>query len=193
MNTIETKIFIPEIPAHWKNRIRSGHTNIWNEGSTDWTYPEVRINPPANGLYAKSFEDGWYWVNGCETCLTGVKTDSYIVCDEHNRCADCGTHRDGLTTIPHGSPRGFVCAPCYETERVKLRNMAIERAKNVDHSEDDCIELNEIICPVCAEQIDNDDGVDDGDEKTCPTCNAAFQVQISIKYSTILIRKEEIS
>lgn len=193
MNDKNTKIFIPEIPVDWVDRVRSGHENIWNERSTDPARPETRLSPPANGLYAEKQADGWYWVNGCETCLTGVKKDSYIVCDEHNRCADCGTHHDQLTDTPYWSRRGFVCEPCNHKKRTRLRNMAIQRAKNVDHTENDCYQIDEIICPVCAEQIEHDEPVDEEDEHTCPVCDAVFTVELVTKYTTKLIRKEEIA
>lgn len=193
MSPKHTKIFIPEIPHRWTERLRNGHTNIWNEGSTDTANPEVSLTPPQNGLYAERFTDGWYWVNGCATCENGVKTDSYIVCDNHNRCADCGTHHDDLTEIPNGTPRGFVCKPCYTKQHEKRRDMALQRAKNSRHSEYDCNERDEIICPECADAIDDDDGASDGDEQTCPTCQAVFAIHLSIKYSTTLIRKEEIN
>lgn len=193
MNAVDTKIYIPEIPADWTKRLRSGHNNIWNDRSTNPEMPETSLEPPVRGLYAERYADGWYWVNGCATCLTGVKTDSYIVCDNHNRCADCGTHRDAIPGVAHGTSRGFVCAPCYQTDRKRTRDMAIERARNNDHDEDDCIEQDTVICPVCAEEIEDDEGYRDGDEETCPTCDTVFTIELSTKYTTTILRKEEIT
>lgn len=193
MNAVDTKLFIPEIPAHWTDRVRSGHRNIWNDRSTNPEMPETILEPPVRGLYAERYSDGWYWVNGCATCLTGVKTDSYIVCHDHNRCASCGVHRDDIQGVAHGTPRGFVCAPCYESDRKRTRDMAIERARNNDHDEDDCIEQDTVICPVCAEEIEDDEGYRDGDEETCHTCGTVFTIELSTKYTTTILRKEEIT
>ena len=99
MSLKNTKIYIPEIPKEWTKRIRSGHRNVWNERSTDPELPEISLNPPTNGLYAERFDDGWYWVCGCNKCLENGEPYSYIVCKEHDRCITCGAHRNELTVI----------------------------------------------------------------------------------------------
>lgn len=58
MSLKDVKIPIPEIPYEWEKRIRCGNTCVWNEGKGS----EVRLDPPQRGLFAKRFEDGWYWV-----------------------------------------------------------------------------------------------------------------------------------
>jgi hypothetical protein len=178
MDLKDTKIFIPEIPKEWKNRIRSGHKNIWNENEKDG-FPKVELEPPHDGLYAELFEDGWYWVCGCNKCLNNNERYPYIVCDEHDRCITCGTHRKELTEIPWGNPDGFQCKPCGKNEDEKRKRKALREARQRGHSEDDCYYTSEIICPVCSSTCSSDDIHEDGEhEMTCDVCDTEFIVEV---------------
>lgn len=179
MELKDTRIFIPEIPKEWNHRMRSGHTNIFNEKSYGSGLEEIRLEPPMQGLYAEKFEDGWYWVCGCNKCLNNNEKYSYIVCEEHNRCITCGTHRKELTETPWGHPNGFQCKPCATREHEEEKDKALREAKKKDHSEDDCCGRNEIICPVCASECSNDDLYEAGEhEVTCYVCDTEFIVEI---------------
>lgn len=184
MDLKNTKIFIPEIPKEWTQRTRGGHTNIWNDSFHKNGLPEVKLDPPVRGLYAERFEDGWYWVCGCHTCLENNKPYSYIVCEEHDRCITCGTHRKQLTEIPWGKRFGFQCKPCSAREHEEQKNEALRKAKEREHSEDDCWNTNKIICPVCASECSNDDMYEPGEhETTCYICDTEFLVEIEYEVS----------
>lgn len=189
MNLSDTKIFISEIPKEWEKRTRSGHTNVWNDSFHNNGLPEVKLDPPILGLYAERFEDGWYWVCGCNKCLKNNEPYSYIVCEEHDRCITCGTHRKDLTEIPWGKPDGFQCNPCRTREHEEQKDKALREAKEREHSEDDCWNTNKIICPVCATECSSDDMHEPGEhETTCYVCDAEFIVEIEYepRYTSVL-------
>ena len=189
MSLKDTKIFIPEIPKEWKRRTRSGHTNIWNGSFYRSELPEVKLDPPIRGLYAERFEDGWYWVCGCSKCLNNNEKYSYIVCEEHNRCITCGTHRKELSDTPWGHPDGFQCKPCRKIENEERKSKTLRKAREQGHSEDDCYYIDEIICPVCATENSSDDIHEDGEcEFTCYVCDTDFVVTVEYepKYTSRL-------
>jgi hypothetical protein len=189
MNLKDTKIFIPEIPKEWERRTRSGHTNIFNDKFFKSELPEVKLEPPTLGLYAEKFEDGWYWVCGCNKCLENGEKYSYIVCEEHDRCITCRTHRKELTEIPWGHPDGFQCKPCRAREHEERKQEALRLAKENKHSEWDCYRESKIICPVCASECSSDDMYEAGEhEITCDVCDAEFNVEIEYEllYTTSL-------
>lgn len=179
MNLKETKILIPEIPKEWTQRTRSGHTNIWNDPFHRNGLPEVQLEPPMRGLYAEKFEDGWFWVCGCHTCLQNNKPYSYIVCEEHNRCVTCGTHRNDLTETPWGHRDGFQCKPCHSDQEATRKEEALEAASAKGHTEDDCFYTTEILCPVCASEYSDDELHEAGEhDVTCAVCDSEFMVEI---------------
>lgn len=186
------KIFIPEIPKEWTQRTRSGHTNIWNDEFYRNGLPEVKLEPPMRGLYAKRFDDGWYWVCGCHHCLENDKPYSYITCDEHDRCMTCGTPRKELAEIPWGKPYGIQCKPCYAKEHEERKQEALRLAKERGHSEDDCYYISKVLCPVCGTEQSSDD-LSDEDELTCSVCDTEFIVQVNyeVRYSSFIKKGEE--
>lgn len=187
MNLKDTKIFIPEIPKEWEQRTRSGHTNIWNDSFYGSDLPETKLDPPMRGLYAERFDDGWYWVCGCNKCLNNNDKYSYIVCEEHDRCISCGIHRNDLTEIPWGHPDGFECKPCRANRKEEEKQKALKEARENGHSEWDCFREDKIICPVCASECSSDDMYEVGeDEVTCYVCDTEFVVEIEyeIKYTS---------
>lgn len=184
MDLKDTKIFISEIPKEWQQRTRSGHTNIWNDSFYKNGLQEVRLEPPQRGLYAERFDDGWYWVCGCHKCLGKNEGYSYIVCEEHDRCTSCGTHRSNLTEVPWGHRDGFQCKPCATREHEMKKTEALEKAKLNGHSEIDCMYAREIICPVCATECSNDDVHEEGEhEMICDVCDAEFIVEVEYEVS----------
>lgn len=185
----DTKIFIPEIPKEWKQRIRSGNTNIWNDSFYRNGLPEIKLEPPTRGLYAERFEDGWYWVCGCSKCLNNNEKYSYITCEDHDRCITCGTHRKELTEIPWGHPDGFQCKPCGRREHEEEKEEALRVSKKKNHSEYDCWNTSEIICPVCASECSSDDMYEPGEyEMTCYTCDTEFilEIEYDVNYTSKL-------
>ena len=189
MDLKDTKIFIPDIPKEWKQRTRSGHTNVWNDSFFNNGLPEIKLEPPIRGLYAQRFEDGWYWICGCSKCLKNNEKYSYIVCEEHDRCITCGTHRKELTEVPWGHPEGFQCKPCHAREHEERKQEALQLAKENGHDEWDCFREEKIICPVCASECSSDDMYEPGeDEVTCYVCDTEFVVEIEyeVKYTSSL-------
>ncbi|MEG0371236.1 MAG: hypothetical protein RR645_02975 [Clostridium sp.] len=187
MELKEIKIFIPEIPKEWEHRTRSGNTNIWNDSFHRNGLTEVRLEPPIRGLYAERFEDGWYWVCGCNKCLGNNKSYSYIVCEEHDCCIACGTHRKDLTETPWGHPSGFQCKPCADKKHEKQKEEALLEAVKKGHSEDDCCRRDEIICPKCASECSDDDMNEQREyEITCYVCDAEFivEVEYAVEYTS---------
>lgn len=189
----DTKIFIPEIPKEWTKRVRSGHTNIWNDRSKDPLKPETSLQPPETGLYAEKFEDGWYWVCGCNKCLENDEKYSYITCDEHDRCISCGIHRKELTESPWGKLDGFQCKPCYVKEHEERKQEALRQAKENNHDQWDCFREDKIICPRCASEYSADDIHKPGTHAlTCKVCDIEFELELEYEpiYSTSLKGQE---
>lgn len=188
MSLRDTKIYIPEIPKEWEQRTRSGHTNVWNDSFHRNGLLEVKLDPPQQGLYAKRFEDGWYWVCGCHKCLENGKPYSYIVCEEHNRCLTCNTHRTELKEAPWGKPEGFQCKPCADKEHKERKRKALNNARNQGHSEDDCWNTDKLICPICATECSSYD-MDAGEhDVTCGVCDTDFtaEIEYETRYTSIL-------
>lgn len=189
MSLKDTKIFIPEIPMEYTQRTRSGHTNVWNDNFYRNGLPEIKLNPPAIGLYAERFDDGWYWVCGCHKCLENGKPYSYIVCEEHDRCLTCNTHRSELKEAPWGKPEGFQCKPCETKKHYERKRLALKEARKRGHSENDCRYTDEIICPVCGSENSRDDMNEAGEhEVTCGVCDTEFAVEIEyeVRYTSSL-------
>ncbi|CAM3709385.1 RING-type domain-containing protein [Cohnella lubricantis] len=190
----DMKILIPEIPSEWTQRTRSGNTNIWNDLFYRNGLPEVKLDPPMRGLYAERFEDGWYWVCGCQKCLGIFDKHSYITCYEHDRCETCGIHRSELKEVPWGLIAGWQCNPCREAERAERKSEALSAAQARGHSEDDCWRTNEVICPVCGSENSSDDMHGSSEhEVTCCICDAEFIVEVEYdpKYTSRLKHTEE--
>lgn len=188
----DTKILIPEIPGEWtvEQRTRSGHTCIWND---EWRnsrkenpLPEVRLEAPEQGLFADRIDGAWYWVSGCAKCTGSGEKYSYIVCDKHNVCEGCSTHRRDLTEIPWGTSTGFMCKPCSNARDKIRRDEALAAAAEAEHSEDDCRYTDDILCPYCATKQCTDDRHESAKGLECDTCEGIFdlEVEYSPSYTT---------
>lgn len=122
------------------NRIRSGQTQLFG-GTTH--APELTLTPPEKHLYALEVKGIWMWVNGCSHCNKNGEKMSYVVCEEHDRCQGCGTHRSKAVRIPPRNEHdasggvwgsrddngvwGWTCHRCREAENVAVRSAALER------------------------------------------------------------------
>ena len=189
----DTKILIPEIPGEWTERLRSGKTNIWNACSHDRPHrnglPEVRLDPPEVGLYAERIDGAWYWVSGCAKCNESGEKYSYSVCDEHNVCRLCSTHRSKLTEAPWGHPDGFTCKPCQDAEDAVGKAAALAKLAETDYDEWDYRNLDECKCPHCATVI-HIETEDYGDKNMeCDTCKGLFELttEYSVSFTTKVI------
>ncbi|WP_300747230.1 hypothetical protein [Pseudomonas sp.] len=136
-----TKILIPEIPGEWTQRQRNGSLNVWNGTDhhrfhrTTTDLPEVSLLPPENGLYAERIDGAWYWVSGCAKCNGTSEKYSYSVCDKHNVCRLCSTHRSKLTETPWGHPDGFTCKPCQDAEDAVAKAAALAKVAETGYDE----------------------------------------------------------
>lgn len=185
MSLKDTKILIPDIPHSWEKRTRSGHTNIWNHKDG----AEVKLNPPQRGLFAKRFEDGWYWVCDCPKCLGTDDPYPYIVCDDHDRCETCGVHRDDLQGITAWGVRaGWQCDTCHKKEHEEQKAAALEKARERGHTEDDCYYTDTLICPVCATECSSEELGSGEHDVNCYVCDTEFTVEIEYeaKYTSSL-------
>ena len=186
-----TKILIPEIPGEWTQRLRSGKTNIWNEARHGKPHtnglPEVRLDPPEVGLYAERIDGAWYWISGCAKCNGSGEKYSYSVCDKHNVCRLCSTHRSKLTEAPWGHPEGFTCKPCQDAVDAVAKAAALAKVAESDYDEWDYRNLDECKCPHCATVI-HIETEDYGDKNMeCDTCDGLFE--LTIEYSVTFTTK----
>ena len=180
-----TKILIPVIPGEWTQRLRSGNTNIWNEARHGKPHtnglPEVRLDPPEVGLYAELIDGAWYWISGCAKCNGSAEKYSYSVCDKHNVCRLCSTHRSKLTETPWGHPEGFTCKPCRDSVDAIETAEALAKFAENEYDEHDFCGLDECKCPHCATviHIEAEDYRDQNME--CDTCGGLFGLQIEFE------------
>ena len=188
-----TKILIAEIPGEWTDRTRSGHTNIWNGKDHDRPHrnglPEVKLEPPEKGLYAERIDGAWYWVSGCNKCNGEVGKWSYIVCEAHNVCSCCGTHRSQLTDIPWGTRDGFTCKPCQERIDAAAKAEALAKFAEAEYDDSDFEYQDECKCPHCASVI-HIETEDYGDKAMdCDVCGGNFELTLNyeITFSTKVI------
>ena len=190
-----TKILITEIPGEWTQRQRNGSLNVWNGADyhrfhrTTTDLPEVSLRPPENGLYAERIAGAWYWVSGCAKCNGTGEKYSYVVCDKHNVCRLCGTHRSKLTETPWGHPDGFTCKPCQDAEDAVERAAALAKVAESDYDESDYRGQDECKCPHCATVI-HIEAEDYGDKNMeCDACNGLFELitEYSLSFTTKVI------
>ncbi|QOQ76450.1 hypothetical protein IMF22_05165 [Pseudomonas poae] len=190
-----TKILITEIPGEWTQRQRNGSLNVWNGEDhhrfhrTTTDLPEVRLRPPENGLYAERIDGAWYWVSGCAKCNGTDEKYSYVVCDKHNVCRLCSTHRSKLTEAPWGHPDGFTCKPCQDAEDAFAKAAALAKVAETDYDEWDYRNLDECKCPHCATVV-HIEAEDYGDKNMeCDTCKGLFELttEYSVSFTTKVI------
>lgn len=190
-----TKILIPEIPGEWTQRQRNGNLNVWNGADhhrfhrTTTDLPEVSLRPPENGLYAERIDGAWYWVSGCAKCNGTGEKYSYSVCDKHNVCRLCGTHRSKLTETPWGHPDGFTCKPCQDAEDAVTKAEALAKVAETDYDEWDYRCQDECKCPHCATVI-HIEAEDYGDKNmACDTCGGEFYLvtEYTVQFTTTVI------
>ena len=182
----DTKILIPEIPGEWKQRTRSGSTQVWNDPWHKTGLPEVRMEPPTKGLFADRIDGAWYWVCACEKCLGTDKSYNYSPCEAHDRCVTCNCTRADLTEVPWGVQGGWRCKPCQDRRDAARKAEALAAAEAKGHSEDDCVYTSDIICPYCATKQSSDDRHESAQGLECDTCGGKFDLEVewSPSYTT---------
>lgn len=188
-----TKVLIAEIPGEWTERTRSGHTNIWNRKDHDRPHrnglPEVKLEPPEKGLYAERIDGAWYWVSGCSKCNGTAGKWSYTVCDKHDACHHCGTHRSKLTEIPWGHTEGFTCKPCQARIDAATKAEALAKFAEAEYGDSEFEYQDECKCPHCATAIHLESEDHKDQEMECDVCGGHFGLTLNyeVTYTTAVI------
>lgn len=180
------KILIPEALPEWTDRIHNGPMKaVWNRETED--LPTLELTPPQRGLKSEFIDGAWYWVVGCEKCLGTSNGWDYFVCDEHNVCVDCQTHRSEIVGSAWGTREGFRCSPCQTALDQKLKREALEKVASNDYDEWDYKHNDEIVCPHCGTSYEPDEPRDG--KETCDICGGEYELEIeySVTYSTTVV------
>lgn len=185
---------------NYSKRLRTGSTQVFYTGNDERDFERykkdeqsgvtplvmyykpdtISIEPPKISWYAKLFEDGWWWVEGCREC-NGHARDwmTYIECNEHNRCRTCGVKSGDLPegVVRWGGKPGWQCGTCHDIEHERLKQEALN-AMPEGHDESDYEGLAEITCPWCNLQWEDsfESAGYDREEVECPRCDNKFKV-----------------
>ncbi len=187
----DTKIPIVGVPSDWTYRMRNGNKNEFHptEFAARCHHKDdlpIVLEPPMKGLYAERIDGAWYWICGCEKCLGNFEKHSYVVCDEHNRCDSCAKHRSEFQEAVWGTRGGWRCNGCQDRISEEAKRAALAAAAEAGHSEYDCMNEDEIICPYCATKQSKDDVHEGSEAQECNTCGGIFalEVEYTISFTT---------
>ncbi|MDY0138277.1 MAG: hypothetical protein RBR50_01135 [Candidatus Izemoplasmatales bacterium] len=176
-------------------RSRHGCTQLFRKdyGDREFTTKEnadVILEHHLPECYAELLLGEWYWVKGCSKCEDSMnygENYSYQVCYEHNRCVDCGVHRESLTHIPFRVRNGFRCKECQD----KLDKSTLENALEKRKTMSDCDFQNtySVICPYCGSDNGTDDFHNDS-QYECIVCKQEFALELeySVTYTTRILK-----
>jgi hypothetical protein len=170
--------------------LRNGSVQLFREkNNKDRTFInsencDVSLEHKNREMYAKLIDGEWYWVSGCAEC-NGKPRDwmSYIECEEHNVCRSCGIKRkDVKEDSVWGGKHGWICNSCHKIEESGIRREAFAA---LDGEEPDCSYCNEIICPHCGSEINNDD-IYESQDLECHICQGELSLEVdwTASYST---------
>lgn len=181
-------------------RIRSGSQQLFREIAKKidrrFTSKEnacVILEPPEKHIFAELIDGKWHWVNGCAACNGEPRNwGTYIECDKHNVCRTCGAARKDVETA-RGGRNGWQCGKCNDREYEAKKSAALDHAKEIGHTEDDCQYEDKIICPFCATEQSSDDRHESQNGIECGTCGGVFDLEIeySPSYSTTRVTPPE--
>lgn len=182
------KIDDPRLTPDLK-RTRSGSTQQFY--TDNWHNILFELKHDRQEMYADLISGEWYWVNGCSKCNGSGEKYSYVVCDKHNVCVECGTHRRDLTDIPWGHADGFLCKPCADKRDIQLRKEAFNKVSEYEYDEDDYRYKSTVVCPHCG----SDNGMEWVDyqqtssEQECGVCHGKYKLEIEFvpNFSTEVI------
>ncbi len=170
-------------------RIRAGRTQQFREkNKDDRTFIsshncDVSLEHENKEMYASLIDGQWYWVSGCSECNGGERGfKSYIECDKHDVCTNCGISRKEIKGLVWGGIKGWTCKPCNEAKDREIRKEAFSK---LDGDEPDCSFTDEIICPHCGSIISSDDIYECQDLKCC-VCDGelSLDIEYTATYST---------
>lgn len=163
------------------DRVRSGSNQIFKEGEITFTLTHEK-----KSIYADLIDGEWFWVEGCGECRGEERGwNTYIECEEHNRCRVCEIKRKDLKEIPWGGSKGWICKPCQDAKDKEIRKQAFER---LNGKEPDTLYVDEIICPHCGTKI-NDEDLRESTKVDCHVCEGEMNLEVewTPTYSTTVI------
>lgn len=170
-------------------RTRSGITQNFGErivkGGKLIQECDFTITPPERSWYSKEIDGIWHWVEGCDHCNGNVKDwGSYVRCEKHDVCVDCGIDRDNASKSQSidgmgavwGCAGGWRCNDCQEVRNAKRLAEAESRIiPEEDYDEWDFHSEDAAKCPWCQAEICTDESYDaDGEEHECDECERNF-------------------
>lgn len=173
------------------NRVRSGSKQFFGErivkGGKCIQECDFEIIPPQRSWYAVEIDGSWYWIEGCDHCNGNVRDfGSYVRCEKHDVCVDCGvdrhnasTHRsiDGLGAV-WGCSGGWRCNNCQEAMNAK--RLAEAEARIIPEDEYDELDFyneDEAKCPWCKALISTDESYGaESEECECGECERRFKL-----------------
>ena len=162
-------------------RVRSGRNQIFTEGDI-----EVKIQHERKEMFAELIDGKWYWINGCAECNGKERTwNTYIECEEHDRCSVCDAKRNEIEGSVWGGSKGWTCNPCMEEKRLDARRKAFDK---LDGELPDCLYRDEIICPHCGTKLSSAD-IYESQIMDCDVCEGGIdlEVEYSPTYSTVCV------
>lgn len=188
MSPYPTPINDPRLSPDLK-RTRNGHMQEFSNGQT-----EFQIEPPERHIYADLIDGVWHWVNGCAECRGEPRSwTTYIECDKHNVCQDCGCSRDSLDEPPWSHAEGWICKPCMTIRENVEKEEALSQCEPVTNSWE-LYSNDHARCPYCGykhepsyDTFGNDAYEPDHVfEHTCWVCDNTFAVEtiVSFTYTT---------
>jgi len=128
-------------------------------------------------------------VSGCAKCTASGERYSYSVCEEHDVCIRCSTHRSALAETPWGNPDGFICKPYRDREDSPDKAEALAKVAKHDYHQSDYRAQDECKCPHCATVI-HIESEDYGDKNMyCDTCGGRFELttECSVTFTTRVV------
>ena len=95
-------------------------------------------------------------------------------CKKHDVCDVCKKTRADLVCLKWGTKTGFICDDCQQ--KIYEERIAAFEQNQFDASE--YIWRQDIKCPYCGHEYQNDKLFNSTDNENCPNCNSYFTVEI---------------
>lgn len=160
------------------DRSRSGIVQVFKEKYNNKIL--FKLTPPSQEMYAELIEGKWYWLKCCNTCKDSKdygKTWTYQVCDKHDVCVRCFTHRKDLQKV-WGHEYGFICESCKTIVDNEIKCKALKKIEEKGYDAYDYMQTDEILCPHCGTEQDLPDIGSSVDNLICDTCGGKFDVEV---------------
>lgn len=119
---------------------------------------------------------------------------TYIECERHNVCRDCGKPRSNFNGSVMGGKHGWQCHGCYEKEKEETRRSALDAFDEENYNEFNYWREDEAKCPYCDTDSEFEYcGEDSPEPITCDVCGNTFRIELDfeIKYTTKRIKPKQ--